>query len=155
MQLSNYMNSKRLFLVIASVALTACVSQQTLVAGTPSGALSYKTTKLHDDSKTVLANTKTVLSHMFDLNPDCSVRETPTVHITQQPTHGTLVVVAVNDYPAFIATNVRAACNKQKVAGQQAEYTPEKDFKGTDLVAYEVFTSSGQVGSYKFTLTVE
>ena len=155
MQLSNVLNGKCLFVMIASLALGACVSQQTLVAGTPT-APSYKVvTKQYNGSKTVLANTKTTLTHMFDLNPDCSVRETPSVHITEQPTHGTLVVAAINDYPSFAAINPRAECNKKKVAGQQIEYTPEKDFKGTDTLAYEVFATTGLVGTYKMTLTVE
>ena len=155
MQLSNVLNGKRLFVIIASLGLAACVSQQTLVTGTPTAPAYRVVTKQYSGNKTVLANTKTVLSHMFDLNPDCSVRETPSVHITEQPTHGTVVVAAINDYPSFATTNPRAECNKKKVAGQQIEYTPEKDFKGMDTLAYEVFATTGLVGTYKVTLTVE
>ena len=164
MSRSSAMNFKRLFLMAASMALAACVSQNTLVASQGSSAPARPTTNIivspastgpRNVSKTVLANTKTTIGKMYALNPDCSPQETPTIHMIQPPAHGTFTTTAIEDYPNYAATSPRAVCNKQKAVGVALVYTPEKDFKGIDAFTYDEFGSAGKVATYTITVTVE
>lgn len=78
-------------------------------------------------------------------NPDCSSAGTMTTQVLGQPHHGVVDISTEKVYPNFVAPNPRVVCDKQKVDGVQAFYTPAADFHGHDKVVLRNATSEGRV----------
>lgn len=78
-------------------------------------------------------------------NPDCTPAGTMTTQIVTAPRHGHADISTDKVFPNFIAPNPRVICDKQKVDGVQAFYTPDADFHGHDHIVLQNATSEGRV----------
>jgi hypothetical protein len=80
------------------------------------------------------------------LNADCSPIGLTDIDVLAGPAHGAVEKVKSEEFPAYLAPNVRVRCNDRRVAGMLIYYTPEPAFHGTDVFAMRyVFPSGGQV----------
>lgn len=138
-------------LFAACLLLTACISHQQATIG-PGSAPAQSS--LRTFNKTVPADATTTVEGLFYPNPDCTSRPS-TIHITQQPVHGTAAVVQRDDYPNYPPANPRSACNKTKMQGSFVEYTPQPGFTGSDFMAVELFSDTGQAREEKLSITVK
>ena len=143
------------------LSLSGCVSRQnTLVVGgnTPSPALLAalaKAAKNQTFSRTVSENSSLKLNVTLSLNPDC----TPTgsdidVRIITPPAHGKGEIVHENVFPQYPPASLQAACNKKRVPGVVAVYTPDKDYVGNDAMSIEIIGGGGD-STRNFVLTVK
>ncbi|MGZ5803151.1 MAG: hypothetical protein ACXWJT_03110 [Xanthobacteraceae bacterium] len=102
-----------------------------------------------------VVNGQTVQLHFFaSVNPDCSARGKPTVHITQPPQHGRASVAATRDFTYFPASNVRSACNQRRVSGVAVKYTSQRGYVGSDSVGAQVIYPSGGYRRGTFNIAV-
>jgi len=126
------------FWMLASMVLSGCVhpaAPPPVVRIMPSNQFAY--------NRTALAGTTTTMDFAFDLNPDCSVRSTPTIRVLNPPTNGTVQVVEKEDFPSFQASNVRFACNKNRAKGMAVTYTPNPGFFGSDYLDSKSSAATG------------
>jgi len=79
----------------------------------------------------------------------------PTGRVTQAPTHGAVQIVGRDVFPTFPPGNPRFACNKMRVPGVAAEYTPAAGFVGSDFVAIEYIFADGRDVEQKFAISVK
>lgn len=131
-------------LTAAGLLLSGCVTQQQIAVApaanrpppvAPSGPVTVK--------RTALAGQTTRIDFANSLNPDCSVRDIPTMRLTDRPLHGIAEIRETEDYPAFLPQNIHAVCNKQKVRGTAITYTPDKAYTGPDYFSFEIVYSDG------------
>jgi len=138
---------KKLFLAVATSALIGCVSLS-------SGAATY-----NNRSDTIVHMT-TIRDHLLslyftiELNPDCTRRGTPVIHLLEAPANGSVTVTNARDYPNLRPPNERVACNKKKYDGKRLIYHPNPGFVGTDNVLIDEIASSGSVKNIRYVITV-
>lgn len=130
-----------------TVTLSGCVQQPPRPVPQPMQPLVYK--------KTALAGQSIRLDFAASINPDCTVREVPTVRIVDPPVNGTTQMKEMDDFTAFPAANPRSACNKARSRGLEITYTPNPGFLGTDSVSYETIGNDGYDRTIKVAITVK
>jgi len=106
-------------------------------------------------TKTALAGATTRIAFVQNLNPDCSVRDVPTVRVLTQPTHGKTVNKQIDDFGIFPGLMVNVACNKNKARGASLDYIADGDYTGPDTLTYEVIYSNGTDQTNTVKLTVK
>jgi hypothetical protein len=89
------------------------------------------------------------------LKPDCSIDNPPQVKIIKQPAHGIATLTERTDYPRFSLSATPAACVADKVQGIALEYTPNKEFLGSDLIEFEVSYKGGKDDLFRIPITVK
>ncbi len=106
-------------------------------------------------SRTVPAETTTVLGVFYAVNPDCSPRGLPTVRISEPPSHGTAAAGPREANPAFPPASPFAVCNASRVPAVGVTYAPVKGFTGADSIAIEEVTRDGRHQLIRLTLSVQ
>lgn len=106
-------------------------------------------------NRTALAGQTTTMDFVFNLNPDCSVKEIPTIRVTSPPVHGTIQVFEKEDFSSFPQSNIRFECNKKKSKGTAVSYTPNPGYAGGDYLEFEIFSSDGADRTMKVSITVK
>jgi hypothetical protein len=105
--------------------------------------------------KTALAGATTRILFVQNLNPDCSVRDIPTIRILTPPSHGTEAIKTVEDFGTYIGIPVTLGCNKSKARGASLDYIASADYTGPDTLVYEVIYSNGTDQTTTVNLTVK
>lgn len=131
-------------MLFSSSLLSASVDAQTYVVRRVDGVPAKGFVALHL-SKAAMPGEKIRLWFATLTNPDCSPAGTMTTQVIDQPHHGSVDISYDKVYPNFVAPNPRVVCDKQKVDGVQAFYTPAADFHGHDKVVLQNATSEGRV----------
>ncbi len=98
---------------------------------------------LADETRIVPSGLNQQIDFFASVNPDCSSPGLPTVRLIDGPQAGTITTDRGRDFMAFPHGNVRAACNKRRVAGLKMFYRSPKGFMGTDRVRILVISASG------------
>lgn len=98
-----------------------------------------------DIAKAAVAGEKVRLWFATLTNPDCSPAGTMTTQILSGARHGQVDLSYDKVFPNFTFPNPRVACDRQKVDGVQAFYTPAANFHGRDHVVLQNATSEGRV----------
>jgi hypothetical protein len=98
----------------------------------------------------VTAGKPVQLSYHASAGKNCTPAPPPTVHVTQAPKAGALVV-----RKAVLTTDKVAGCPKLKTPVQVVFYEARADYAGPDHVSYEATDSNGAVASYDVTITVK
>ena len=80
------------------------------------------------------------------INPDCSPAPREKVRVVDPPKHGSITLVPGSDYPYFVASNPRSACNTRRVEGEFVYYTPDANYTGEDRFTYEGYLPTGGGG---------
>ncbi len=146
------------FALLAALVLLSAYEMRTntaVITGLNSDALAQTTNGTHTIMRTALAGKTTNVGGGWDINPDCTVRDMMTTHITQAPVHGTAAVVQRDDFPNYVAGNARSACNKTKIPGVFVDYTPAPGFTGSDLMVFEIIGANGTDNIWKVVITVK
>ncbi|MGZ5897889.1 MAG: hypothetical protein ACXWJ6_16760 [Xanthobacteraceae bacterium] len=112
----------RIAIAIAALALTAETAQA---------------------QRTVVNGQTVQLSFIYSINPDCTPRGIPTIHVTQQPQHGRVHVARISNLPNFREPNVRTVCNRRRVSGSAISYTAQRGYVGPDSISAEAIYPSG------------
>jgi hypothetical protein len=105
--------------------------------------------------KTALAGATTRIIFAQDLNPDCSVRDIPTIRVLTPPAHGTDTIKMIEDFGAFAGFPTNVGCNKSKARGASLDYIANADYTGPDTLTYEVIYSNGTDQTTTVKLTVK
>lgn len=87
----------------------------------------------------VLSETKTVVFRVSDLNPDCTVSDTPVIRVTREPRSGTVEIEEGLGFSNYPKESQRYECNTKQTAMTNIFYTSAKGFKGADNFDIEVF----------------
>jgi len=106
-------------------------------------------------NKTALVGQTTAIDFAYDVNPDCSVKEIPTIRVINPPVHGTVQIFEKEDFTAFAQSNSRFDCNKKKSKGAAISYTPNPGYVGGDYLEFETFFSNGTDRTAKIAITVK
>jgi len=107
-------------------------------------ALSAGTAQAQYASKVAAAGKPLELYWAASVNPDCSANGTPTIKVTESPSHGRVTINRTGVFATFSAANVRQRCNTRRVAGVKAFYTSQRGYQGPDRVALDVIWPSGR-----------
>jgi len=105
--------------------------------------------------KTALAGQTIRVDFAASINPDCTVREIPTVRIVDPPVNGTTQLKEMEDFTSFPAGNPRSVCNKARSRGLEITYTPNPGYLGNDFVSYETIGNDGYDRTIKVAITVK
>jgi hypothetical protein len=105
--------------------------------------------------KTTAAGTAMLLNNATSITPDCALLALPVARIVQEPAHGTVRFLRQNIFPSYRPNDPHAGCNKVKVPGIVAEYTPAAGFVGADFVILEYIFKDGRDDELKFSITVK
>jgi hypothetical protein len=105
--------------------------------------------------KTALAGATTRILFVQNLNPDCSVRDIPTIRILTAPAHGVEAVKTVDDFGSYLGVPITIGCNKSKIRGAALDYVANADYTGPDTLTYEVIYSNGNDQTTTVKLTVK
>jgi hypothetical protein len=145
-----------LLVALAGVSLSGCVTQQQ-IAAVPAPAASVRVVTVAPTvyNKTALSGQTTRIDFSSELNPDCSVRNIPTVRIIDAPVHGTTQVTQLDDFTAFLPQNVHFACNKKKSRGTALDYISNPGYVGGDYLSFESVNPDGVDRTYKVAITVK
>jgi hypothetical protein len=81
---------------------------------------------------------------------DCAPAPLPTIRVIKPPKHGLLSIRA-----GAVTTNQVANCPNLKTPAQVVFYQGNPEYQGADELAYEVTSSSGEVGVYNIAITVK
>ncbi len=152
-------NAGYAMLALASLSLTGCathVTQQVQVATAPIPAqvrLVPAAPQVYN--KTALSGQITRIDFSSNLNPDCSVRNIPTVRVIDQPVHGTAQVTQTDDFTAFPPQNIHSACNIKKSRGAALDYIASPGYVGGDYLSFESINADGVDHIFKIALTVK
>lgn len=103
--------------------------------------------------RVAVAGTSLKLGHYLSANPDCTSFGMPTVRILQRPESGSLSVREGLDFPSFVASNIRSACNTRRMPSMQLWYAPDRAGT-TQRVSVEVIYSSGEARTFNYTIDV-
>jgi len=106
-------------------------------------------------TKTALAGATTRILFVQNLNPDCSVRDIPTVRVLTPPAHGTEAVKTIEDFGTTVAFPMVFGCSKNKARGAALDYVANADYTGPDTMTYEVIYSNGVDQTTTVKLTVK
>lgn len=106
-------------------------------------------------SKTAIAGAPTRIAFLQNLNPDCSVRDIPTLRVLTQPAHGKAVNKQMEDFGSFGGPLSNFACNKTKARGVALDYSADAAYTGPDTLVYEVIYSNGTDQTTTVNLTVK
>ena len=148
----------------ASVALVGCVKPQPQPPVNPFVAALAASLQAHANGKpfvpppikkTALAGATTRLLFVQNLNPDCSVRDVPTIRILTQPSHGAQTVKTIDDFGTYVGYPTNPGCNKNKARGAALDYVPDAGYTGPDTLTYEVIYSNGTDQTTTVDLTVK
>jgi dienelactone hydrolase len=104
--------------------------------------------------RSVPMNVATSLGGFYAVNPDCSARGLPKVAITRVPAHGTAVVGAGTQHPAFPPGHPLVACNAAVVPAVGVTYTPVPNYSGGDGLTIEETTADGKRSVFRIELKV-
>jgi hypothetical protein len=88
--------------------------------------------------RSVQSGQKSAILRTASLNGDCSPRGDMILHVNQQPKHGLIELVSVDDFTNFPKNDPRVACNTRKVRSWVVYYTSEPGYAGGDVVVFEV-----------------
>lgn len=106
-----------------------------------------------DRQATVASGSTVRLGKAADgVNPDCSTWRQADVRPAQQPAHGRLSIRTASVYTGFSWRNPRSRCNVEGARGAIVEYHSTAGYRGDDVLAYDVFTSTG--GHLRVTVTI-
>ena len=105
--------------------------------------------------KTVPEDQTVTLTFATSVNPDCTTPGTPVVRVSGEPVHGVVAIVPRKGFAAFPSANPRSACNKIKIAGVGADYTPTAGFTGSDLVTLDMIFADGVERVARYLITVK
>ncbi len=105
--------------------------------------------------KTAIAGTTTRIVFAENLNPDCSVRDVPTLRILTPPTYGVTTIKEIEDFGSYAAFTPLAVCNKNKARGASLDYIANAGYAGPDTLVYEALFSNGADVTVTVKLTVK
>lgn len=140
-------------LFIPFFLLPACVPHQPISG--PTGTVPPAVVQSGPIKFKFLSGRISVISRVFEVNPDCSSRGLSTYRILKQPSHGFVATSEIQDFPSYPAANPRSACNTKKVPGMEMTYTPEAGFSGIDTMVVETIASEGRVTTATLEITIE
>ena len=75
--------------------------------------------------KIALADVRTNVWGVVDLNPDCSLAGSMTVKIRKEPRHGKVEIEDENAFPGYPSSSPKFHCNKVQVPMRMIYYTAE------------------------------
>lgn len=96
-----------------------------------------------DQVRTVPSGKNVRIDFFASVNPDCSSIGLPTVRLIDGPGNGVITTDKARDFMSFPQTNVRAKCNKRRLAGLKLLYQSTTEFFGIDRVRLLVISASG------------
>jgi hypothetical protein len=96
-----------------------------------------------DETRIVPSGSNQQIDFFASVNPDCSSPGLPTVRLVDGPNQGTITTDKARDFLPFAPGNVRAACNRKRVAGVKLFYRSAKGFMGTDHVRILIISAAG------------
>jgi hypothetical protein len=105
--------------------------------------------------KTAIAGTMTRIAFYQELNPDCSVRDIPTIRMPTQPAHGVVTIKETEDFGTYSAFEPLSVCNKNKARGVSVDYLTAPGYSGADSLTYEAILSTGLEQTTTVNLTVK
>ena len=103
----------------------------------------------------VVADHTVRLDFLADINPDCTSVGYSTIYIVQQPQHGRILAENSTGFTNFVATNMRAECNKRRTDGVVVTYEPEPGYTGIDSASAEVVFPSGFLSKRHYMIEVK
>jgi hypothetical protein len=149
---------ERLAIVLPVILLAGCgqANKPIVVNAAPAPVISNQGSEVAGTrTMAVMSGAKLKVQFYTAINPDCTTIPNNSARPVKQPTHGTMTIKTADDFATFVATNPRSACNTRRVSGTLIEYQSAPGFKGTDTLAYDVFTSSGAVAHNSVTINVK
>ena len=97
-----------------------------------------------------VAGAATRIGYYASAKKDCAPAPLPTIRVIKAPKHGVLSIRT-----GAVVTNRVANCPNLKTPAQVVFYQGNADYQGADELAYEVTSSSGEVGVYNISVTVK
>jgi hypothetical protein len=145
----NFFRGGVLAMTCVAISLTGCIQQriQPIIQRpiVSSGPMTI--------NKTAVAGATTRIIFASSTNPDCTLRDIPTVRVLAQPLHGSAISLQAQDFGNFTGTMV--ACVKVKVSGIAVDYVPAPGYAGPDFMTVETIFSNGVDRTYNVNLTVK
>jgi hypothetical protein len=104
--------------------------------------------------KRLAPGTTETINFSISVNADCVFTGMPTVRIDKQPANGTVRVSQRIDFARLSQNGMPETCGDKKISGVSVEYTPNKNYVGSDVVEFETMTRLGRT-DFKVPITVE
>jgi hypothetical protein len=98
--------------------------------------------------------TTRLINFTISVNKDCVAVGLPAVQIVERPVNGTVRVIHITDFARLSQIGAPPSCADKKVAGVALIYTPKRNFKGDDLVAFAMTTPAGRT-DFTVPITIE
>ncbi|MDB5395476.1 MAG: hypothetical protein JWM91_2982 [Rhodospirillales bacterium] len=133
---------------VAQPALTLPLSAEPLRPPAHPGGVSQIT------PKSLAPGTTETINFSISVNADCVFTGMPTVRIDKQPANGTVRVSQRIDFARLSQNGVPVTCGDKKISGISVEYTPNKNYVGSDVVEFATMTRLGRT-AFKVPITVE
>ena len=96
-----------------------------------------------DETRIVPSGSNQQIDFFASVNPDCSSPGLPTVRLVDGPSQGAITTDKARDFLPFSHGNVRAVCNRKRVAGVKLFYKSAKGFMGMDHVRILIISAAG------------
>ena len=96
-----------------------------------------------DGTRIVPSGTNQQIDFFASVNPDCSSPGLPTVRLVDGPNQGVVTTDKARDFLPFAHGNVRAACNRKRVAGVKLFYRSAQGFMGVDHIRVLIISAAG------------
>jgi hypothetical protein len=104
--------------------------------------------------RTMTVDRKAQIDYVASLNPDCSSLGFATVHLVEEPQHGSVAIDHGTGYANYPQNNPRSECNKRQTEGMVISYAPNAGFTGADSVMVEVITPAGTSFKRRYAISV-
>jgi hypothetical protein len=129
-----------------------------ILAGVLAAGLSTSGCQTSDLSSTVTGSAsiavsaksghKTILSHIFKVNPDCSSSRIPDIFVSEAPKHGSVTIIRTNTSPSYKPGHALYKCNGRRISSAAAVYTSVPGYVGKDQVKVSARLNGNPVGYY-------
>jgi hypothetical protein len=91
---------------------------------------------------------------IYGASPDCSPWSDIEVRTTKAPEHGTVEIVAGQDFPRFAKDNVRFKCNEKKIPVLNVNYKSSEGYTGPDEFELLILYPRGLADEAHYTMVV-
>jgi len=102
-----------------------------------------------------ISGRKSIFGHYYSVKLNCTPAEWTEVTMIQEPAHGKAKLVDQMTTMQYAKNNPRSSCNGKSIKSKALEYTPDKDYKGSDQIIVELVNDGGQLLKFDYRVTVK
>ena len=140
---------------IATLTMTAARAQDSMAPLVRNQNMSTNSNSENTIEKYAISGRKSTLSPYYSAKLNCTPADWQEVTITQEPQHGKARLIEQTLIMQYPTNNPRSSCNGKSIRGKVLEYTPEKDYKGSDQIVVELVNDTGQLLKFDYKITVK